>query len=252
MVNNYFKYSHGYEIGGAWYPRVTSICDIIAKPGLERWLANQGSFDLLQKKMKKIVGWGNNVHETIEKILLGKLPKVNPLIEPSIEAFLKWFKNHRVDVLGIEKRVVSKDHFYSGTLDVLAEIDGKLGILDLKTSKRIWDNYFVQTAAYLNAYNEEGGGKAETCWILRVDQYQRCKLCGAVKREKGGEPEIKNSSKNCRHKWGEVKGICRLKEINNSKMYVETFLNAKRLWEFSNRRSLANIENYPGRGYLKV
>lgn len=252
MIFNYFKYRCGYEINGIWYPRVTSICGIIAKPGLEKWLANQGSFAAMQKKRKKIVEWGRLVHNTIEKILLGRMPKIDPLILPSIDAFLKWFQSHKVDVFGVEKRVVSKGDSYSGTLDVLGEIDGKLGILDLKTSKEIWDDYFVQTAAYFHAYNEGINQKAETYWILRIDQYQQCQACGAKKREKGGEPEIKNNKRNCKHKWGKLKGICELKEVNNQQMYIDTFLNAKKLWEFSNRQRLSQIKNYPRRNFLET
>lgn len=252
MTNDYFRIRHGYEVNGFWYPRVTSICGIIAKPGLEKWLANQKSFSAMQEKRRKIVNWGSLVHDTIGKILLGRLPKVDPAISPSIDAFLRWFKRHRVDVFGIEKRVVSDEHFYCGTLDVLAEIDGKLGILDLKTSKDIYEDYFVQTAGYFQAYNEKVDKKAKTCWILRIDQYQLCELCGAKKREKGGESEIKPDNRNCSHKWGEVKGIFRSKEINDPKMYVETFLTAKKLWEFSNRRWLSKIKNYSRRENKQV
>lgn len=252
MTVNYFKSKHGYEVNGFWYPRVTSVCGIIAKPGLEIWLANQKSFRAMMVKRKKVTDWGILVHKMIENILLGRLPKIDPAISPSINAFLKWFKSHKVDVFGIEKRVLSNKHFYCGTLDVVAEIDGKLGILDLKTSRNIYEDYFIQTAAYFNAYNEKADKKAKTCWILRIDQYQECKLCGAQKREKSGEAEIKKNKKNCNHKWGKVKGVFELKEINNPKTYVETFLTAKKLWEFSNRSWLSQIENYPRRKYLKA
>ena len=252
MTVDYFKSKHGHEVNGFWYPRVTSICGVIAKPGLERWLANQKNFKAMQEKRKRVMNWGRLVHHTIEKILLGRVPKIDPQILPSIHAFLEWFKSHRVDVFGIEKRVLSNEHFYSGTLDVLTEIDGKLGILDLKTGKYIYEDSFIQTAAYFKAYNEKVNKKAKTCWILRIDQYEECKLCGAQKRNKTGEAEIKRDKKNCNHKWKKVKGIFELKEIDNPKIYVETFLTAKKLWEFSNRARLSQIRNYPRREYLKV
>ena len=252
MTLDYFKQNNGYEINGIWYPRVTSICKIIAKPGLERWLANQKNFFAMQQKRKKIVGWGRTVHETVEKVFLGKIPRVSSQIQPSLDAFLEWLQKHRIDVFGIEKRVLSNHHLYSGTLDILTKIDGKLGILDLKTSKEIWDDYFIQTAAYFQAFNEDSTNKAKTYWILRIDQFQKCELCGARKREKGGEPEIKKNNKNCRHKWGKTKGVCEIKEVNNHQMYLETFLSAKRLWEFSNRQFLSQIENYPRRNLFKI
>jgi hypothetical protein len=216
MSANYFKKKNGYEIEGFWYPRVTSICKIIAKPGLERWLANQPSFASMQRKRKRLTDWGKDVHDIIETILMGR-------------------------------RVISKDHSYSGTLDVLAEIDGKMGILDLKTSRDIWDDYFIQAAAYFNAYNESARKKARTYWIMRVDQFQPCKLCGAERRVKSGEVKIKKNKRGCRHKWEKPQGVCELYETGKKELYVEAFLTAKKLWDFSNRQSLSQIDNYPER-----
>jgi hypothetical protein len=251
MAPKYLKWNNGYEIGGFWYPRVTSICKIIRKPGLDKWLANQGSFSAMKRKRKKITEWGTSIHDTIEKIMLGRIPKINPAIRPSIDAFLEWFKKHRIDVFGVEKRVLSKKHFYSGTFDVLAEIDGKTGILDLKTSREIWDDYFIQTAAYFQAHNEGMFKKANTYWVLRIDQYQECKLCGAKKRDKGGEPQINGEGKKCAHKWKKLEGVCELKEVHDKQAYIDTFLTAKKLWEFSNREWLSKIPNYPGRNSIR-
>ena len=247
MIFRYLKPKHGYEIDGLWYPRVTSICGIIAKPGLEKWLANQGSFSAMQQKRKKITDWGTLIHHTIEKILLGKKPKIDRSIQPSIDAFLDWFKKHQFKVQDIEKQVLSKEYGYVGTLDVSGELDGQFGVLDIKTSQAIWDEYFIQTTAYTYAYNEQAPKKAMTNWILIIDQYQECKLCGAKKREKSGNPEIKNGRKTCLHRWKAVKGECELREAVHHELYFDTFLTAKRLWEFSNRDWLTKVENYPDR-----
>ena len=241
----YLKNKNGYEIDGIWYPRVTSICNIIAKPGLEKWLANQGSFTAMKIKRRKIANFGTLVHNTIEQIVKGESLKVPSVVRPSINAFLQWLEKHQVRVLEIEKRILSENYNYSGTLDLLAEINGKLGILDLKTSSNIWDDFFVQTAAYFQAYNEKSTKKAKTHWILRVDQYQECVLCGAKRRKKGDVVSIKKGSKICNHKWSEFKGLCRFKKVKDHQTYFETFLTAKKLWELCNRDWLSQIKNYP-------
>ncbi|MFQ6049860.1 MAG: hypothetical protein ACE5J0_02350 [Candidatus Paceibacterales bacterium] len=245
MNLDYFKWNNGYEIDGIWYPKVTAICRVIAKPGLERWLANQESFAAMQAKRKKITDWGKLVHNTIEKMLRGESPEINPAIQPSIDAFLNWLNSHKVKVFDIERRVLSKEHFYAGTLDVLGEVDGNFGILDLKTSKGIWDENFIQTAAYMQAHNEQALEKAKTHWILRIDQYQECNLCGAKRRVKGGEPEIKEGSMGCSHQWAPKRGIIEFKEVDSHQSYIEAFLTAKKLWEFSNRHWLSQVKNYP-------
>ncbi len=245
MSPKLFKRKNGYEIDGLWYPRVTSICNIIAKPGLEIWLANQPSFIAMQRKRKKITEWGILIHETIEKILLKENPEIKPNIRPSIEAFLDWLSDNKVKPLGIEKRVFSKQNTYAGTFDVLVELNNKLGILDLKTSKEIWNDYFIQTAAYFSAYNERNKKKAKTHWILRIDQYKQCKVCGARRRDKLGEISIKGGKRYCRHIWNSVKGECEFQKVKDHKSFLDTFLAAKKLWELSNRQLLSQIDNYP-------
>lgn len=247
MSPKLFKKNNGYEINGLWYPRVTSICSIIAKPGLERWLANQPSFFVMQKRREKITGWGTLIHEIIEKILLDKKPRIQKDIRPSIEAFFDWLNNNKVKVVGTEKRVFSNQNVYAGTLDILAEVNGQLGILDLKTSKDIWDDHFIQTAAYFNAYNEKSRKKAKTHWILRIDQYQKCEFCGAEKRDKLGEINVRGGKRFCRHIWEDPKGGCEFKKVQNHKFFIDTFLAAKKLWELSNRQMLSQVDNYPNK-----
>jgi len=250
MNANYLKKYYGHRVNGYWYPRVTSICGIISKPGLENWFASHGSVYAMKKKRKELTDWGNLIHETVEKILLGKMPEIGPEISPSINAFLDWMKTHKIDIDGVEQRIISKEHTYSGTLDVVAKIDNKVGVLDIKTSKKIWDTHFIQTAAYFQAYNEASPDKVETHWVLRIDQCQKCSVCGAEKRKKGKEPEITGGKKRCEHEWSKIKGVCEMKEVENHKYFINAFMNAKHLWEFSNKDWLSQIKNYPNRSKI--
>lgn len=244
MDVNWFKKLNGYEIQGLWYPRVTAICKIIAKPGLERWLASQGSVERMEDRRKKITNFGSQVHDTVERILMGEAPAIEPAISPSIDAFSRWLQEHRVRVLDVERKVLSKQYFYAGNIDILAELDGTFGIIDVKTGAQFWDDYFIQTAAYFQAHNEGDIRKAETHWILRIDQYQECSQCGAQRREKGGEYEIKKGYRGCPHVWSQVQGTCELQQVDNHERYLEIFLTAKKLWELVNRETLLQMENY--------
>ncbi len=247
MQAKYLKRHYGYGINGFWYPRVTSICGIISKPGIENWIASHGSVYAMKKRRKELTDWGSAIHDTVEKILLGKMPKIDAKVCPSIDAFLEWMKEHKVDIEGVEQRVISKKHCYAGTLDVLAQIDNTYGVLDIKTSKNIWDEHFLQTSAYFQAHNENHKTKAKTQWILKIDQFQECAICKAKRRHKGKNPEIKGGKKKCNHEWGEVRGVCKMKEIKNYPYYKKAFLNAKKLWEFTNRDWLSQVRNYPNK-----
>lgn len=240
-----FKKKYGHEEDGFWFPRVTAICEVVAKPGMEKWLADSGSYELMLQKRKKILDWGSAIDKAVKDIFKGEKFKTNHLIAPSLEAFLNWFGKHKIVFFAADKKVVSKKHRYAGTSDIVAEIDGKFGILDIKSSSNFWDEHFMQTAAYCQAFNENESEKVKTHWILRVDQYQECKKCFAQKRDKGGESEIKRGKKDCNHKWSDFKGVCQLKESSEHEVYLRMFLHAKKLWELANRRYLSQIENYP-------
>jgi len=252
MTFNYledFKRKNGYEIEGVWYPRVTAICDIIHKPGLLRYYAQQPNFAAAQESLNKAADWGNLTHSTIEALLSGEEIEIDPLIKPSIRAFDQWRSFHKIKPFGFEKKVISNKYFYVGTVDALVEIDGKVGILDLKTSSGIWDEYSLQTVAYFQALNEKDKIKAESRWILRIDQYQECLICGAKKREKEGKERINGGGKNFfshSHQWGPIKGEYEFKEFDNHKQDLKAFLAAKKLWEWVNRNSLSKIDNYLG------
>lgn len=245
-----FKESAGYDIEGSWYPRVTKIIEIKAKPALYRFYAELKSFAEGEAIKNQSASEGTLVHETIEAILKGQSPAINPSIAPSIEAFLKFIegKNIQIDPELIERRIIHYEERYSGTLDALALIDGKFGVLDIKTSQSIYRDYNLQTSAYMAALQDEFKD-LQTRWILRIDQSQKCLNCGASRRTKGGREKIRLpwgsiKAKNCQHQWNAMKGEVELKEFLYWQEDYKAFLGAKKLWEWENEGWLKQV------GYL--
>lgn len=250
-----FKEASGYEIGGAWYPRVTKIIEIKAKPALYRFYAELDSFDQGEEIKKLSADEGTLIHEAVEKIFTGQSPQVCSSIKPSIDAFVKFMEKTKVSVDPecVEKQVINRGDKYAGTLDALALIDGKFGILDIKTSQAIYRDYNLQTSAYMAALENEFSN-LQTRWILRIDQNKKCINCGATCRSKGGREKIKankngygyplSSCPNDSHEWSEIKGEVELKEFPYWHEDYAAFLGAKKLWEWENEYWLKKI------GYL--
>ena len=245
-----FKEKSGYEINGSWYPRVTKIVEIKAKPALYRYYAAAASFDTAEAATKKSAEEGTLVHEYAEKILLGESPEIPESIKPSISAFVD-FLNHKhiqTDPEFVERRIFNKTHRYAGTIDAMALIGGKFGVLDIKTSQAIYRDYDLQTSAYMDALSPEFKN-LETRWILRLDQTRTCARCAATLREKGGNAKIRRAwpsygVRTCadtEHAWGETKGIVELKEFPNWRPDFKAFLGAKKLWEWENEPMLKKI-----------
>jgi hypothetical protein len=246
-----FKDLSGYEIDGIWYPRATKIVEIKAKPALYKFYGDLDSFAQGEEIKAKSASEGTLIHEAAESILVGKSPVVDPSITPSINSFVDFLEknNIQVDPSYVEKQVINRDDKYAGTLDALALIDGKFGVLDIKTSQAIYRDYNLQTSAYMGAL-EKDFKNLQTRWILRIDQIKKCFKCGASHRSKGGRDKIRpmksriGSLPICNetdHQWSELQGEIELKEFPYWKEDYKAFLAAKKLWEWDNEYWLRQI-----------
>ncbi len=238
---NEFKERSGYEIDRIWYPRVTSIVGIKSKPALYGFYASLPDIKTGDDIKNKSAEEGTAIHAAVEAILKKEPLTVQPEIMPAVAAFKNFHSQHDIVAHKIEERIISKKHHYSGTMDVLAEVDGVLGVLDIKTSKAIYRDYSLQTSAYVEAVREDPYIPPLTRWILRIDQSQTCRLCGGSMRTKGGHVKIKNERKGCGHDWTEVMGEVEFKEITTFDHDIKAFLACKTLWEWEHSYWLRQI-----------
>jgi hypothetical protein len=192
--------THTYTVDDKIIYGVTSIVGVLDKPALIYWAVGkaidflkqvltpglvidevnlpamlEGAKTAHRKHLKDASDIGTAVHDYLERYLTAginkeKLPPmpVNQNIKAGIKAVLEWAKENNVRFLASERKIYSKKYGYAGTLDALAEVNGKLAIVDFKTSNGIYEDYFLQTAAYARAVEEEDGKKIEECWILRI------------------------------------------------------------------------------------
>tara|TARA_R100000808_G_C2154027_1_gene164733 strand:- start:2123 stop:2896 length:774 start_codon:yes stop_codon:yes gene_type:complete len=115
---------------------------------------------------------GSLTHDYIELRLAGgdaPLPS-HEEARNACTAFNNWLGDHDVQVMFTERMCFSKRHFYCGTTDLVATIDGKLTSLDFKTSKAIYPETFLQVSAYTEALEEELGIEIEQRASLRCDK----------------------------------------------------------------------------------
>ena len=241
-----FKAKSGYDIDGVWYPRVTKILEIKSKPALYRYYGEAASYQAAQAITQKSAEEGTLIHETIQKRLTGEMVPIDASIAPAVNAALQFVedKNIQFDPAFIEKRLVNYDQRYAGTIDALALIGGKMGVLDIKTSQAIYRDYNLQTSAYMEPLS--GFVKnLQTRWIFRIDQQKTCQRCGAMLRQKGGRDKIRlpypRRGTPCptdQHDWGPLAGLIELKEFPYWQDDYQAFLGAKKLWEWENEHWL--------------
>jgi len=158
-----------YLIHGVKYARVTRINSIIDKPELRYWLQKTGA-----AKSKEILktrsNFGSMLHKMIEVTLKGEKLSDNydQYLMDSIKVFEKWRGLHEIIPQALEQHLWSNTHKFAGTCDFIGLVDGKLMILDWKSSRSIYDEYFLQMSAYVAAFYEQTGIKVEGIGILQI------------------------------------------------------------------------------------
>ena len=112
---------------------------------------------------------GSEVHNAIEMNLQGKQFSLSTKkAHSSFKAFRKWKKKVSLKPIGLE--IIVWGERSAGTLDFVGYLNGKLYIIDWKTSKAFYPEMRYQVAAYRNFYSRISGMVAEGCGVLRLDK----------------------------------------------------------------------------------
>ena len=151
-----------YNFNGLPVPRVSHILkECIGKEYLMIWAAKLGYKEMIAAR-NKATTIGSFVHEMIEHYLLHGEDldisyKVSPYYLPQIMIAYNNFKDWVIyinslgffieEIIAIEYVVVCP--LYGGTIDCILRINGKVYIIDFKTSKQISYEYILQTCSYM-------------------------------------------------------------------------------------------------------
>lgn len=161
-------------------PGVTTVLALLAKPALIHWAWKLGLDGEDYRKVKgKAANIGTITHYLVECDMKDREPELGDYKPNDVEqarrafqGYLDWKRQYKLIPLEVEYGVVSEDWEYGGTLDCVAlDTDGALVLLDVKTSKGIYDEMKYQLAAYWEAWNEMNPGRTiKWAAILRLDK----------------------------------------------------------------------------------
>lgn len=161
---------------GKKYPSVTSITGQLGKDEFFAWRARVGEAEA-NRVSARASKRGTAIHSLCEDFLYGR--EVNPTIFDqhmfnSMVPHLEQIDN----IHALESKLYSDYLEVAGTVDCIAEYEGKLSVIDFKTSKRVKakediPGYFIQTAAYAVAFEERTGiPVSKLVIIMGVDDEQ--------------------------------------------------------------------------------
>jgi hypothetical protein len=135
-------------------------------------LAQQGKIQKLYDKAEEAADIGTMAHSMVETFINGDDPyKVLEGVNPEHAAkatlafnnFLNWQKQTNIKIISKYQEIlmVSEQYRYGGTPDAIGELDGKLILLDWKTSNAVYQDYLIQLAAYKNLWDENHDRKID-------------------------------------------------------------------------------------------
>lgn len=115
---------------------------------------------------------GTNVHEKVLEVLAqGKrIPNLADVADEErgySQGVIAWWRTKMPKPIAVEQVVYSPAHGFAGRIDLIAEIDGLVSIVDLKTGF-IGEGAHAQLAGYQLAAEESGFGPIEQTLLLKV------------------------------------------------------------------------------------
>lgn len=155
---------------GTKLPSVTTVLGAQKKDAIMAWRKRVGE-DAANAISRKATGRGTNVHTLCERYLNNE--PLGDIMPDALEMFLSIKPLlHRIDNIHYQECALwSKQLGMAGRVDVIGEFNGKLSVIDFKTSKKIKtkpqiEDYFWQTAAYSLMYEEMIGRSIENLVII--------------------------------------------------------------------------------------
>lgn len=179
-------YDDGYRLyrtpEGNEYPSVTTMLssDPKKQQGLEEW-RNRIGHDEANRITQKAAERGESLHTAIENYLQNQKFPLKEIL-PESQIFFKKMKKEidKLDNIRAQEIPLYSDKLQlAGTCDLIAEYNGKLSVIDFKTSRKPkkleWcEDYFLQTLIYSIMFQELYGLTInQLCIIIGDEESQK-------------------------------------------------------------------------------
>jgi ATP-dependent exoDNAse (exonuclease V) beta subunit len=149
---------------GKAYPSITTVLSILSEESIKQWKERVGEEEA-KKVSYRAATRGTAVHEIVEKYIDNDENYKDGYMPNIIGSFLdiKPILDSRIGKVYAQEAPLYSDYLgLAGRVDCVAEFDGKLSIIDFKTSRKPkkaeWiTNYFIQESAYAIMWEERTG-----------------------------------------------------------------------------------------------
>lgn len=161
---------------GNKYPSITTCLSILSRDSIAAWRARVGEEEA-NRVSAKAAGRGTRVHQMCEDYINNKLDisKYTPADKETFLSIKSILDDNIGLVRGQEVPLYSDYLGVAGRVDCVADWNGRLAVIDFKTSKKPkkkeWiSSYFMQAAAYCVMWEERTGIPIDkTVIVVAVD-----------------------------------------------------------------------------------
>jgi len=142
---------------GKAYPSVTTVTGLLKKQAIMEWRKRVGEEEA-NKISSKAASRGTRIHGLCEQYLLNKEVVPN-MFDNDMWKNMKPHLHNINNIYALEQPLYSDHLEVAGTVDCIGEYNGKMSVIDFKTSKRLKHrddihDYFMQCSAYAVAFEE--------------------------------------------------------------------------------------------------
>jgi len=161
---------------GKRVPGVTTITGVMDKPALKYWANTIGLQGIEVKSyVDELAEIGTLAHYMIGCHCKDTKPNLDDysknqidLAENSYIKWMEWQEQTGFIPTKNELQLVSEEHLFGGTIDLIGTIKDKVVLVDIKTSKGVYGEHKTQVAGGYKILTDENGFNVEEVIITRV------------------------------------------------------------------------------------
>ena len=163
-----------YDINGKNYPSITSVLSIRKAESLKEW-RSKVTDKVADWEMGRAARRGKATHTLVEQYLKNETPSIRDVLPLGLFKLMRPYLDQINNIHCLETVMFSDKLTVAGQVDCIAEYNGKLSVIDFKTANKerqeSWiDNYFLQTTAYAQMYEETYGKSIDQIVILLASE----------------------------------------------------------------------------------
>ena len=177
----FIEQEHLYLVDGVITPSVTQILQFLFPDKYK---------DVPPEILAKKVEYGSILHKVIEiaeqeqmfniEQIKYKIEGINYIIENSFEQYLKLKEKYRIKVLE-QEQIVAYKNLYCGTFDMIANVNNKKSLIDIKTTVELDEEYL---SWQLSFYELAKGKRYEKLYAIWLPKKNLAKLVEIKRKPK--------------------------------------------------------------------